>query len=50
MTPEVGPARSPVFAGNLSEPRPYDFFNGEVVQLDGPLPELEGTSADSQAA
>jgi DNA polymerase-3 subunit gamma/tau len=27
-----------------------EFFNGEVVQLDGPLPELEGTSADSQAA
>ena len=27
-----------------------EFFNGEVVQLDGPLPELEGSSADSQAA
>ncbi|MBM5820148.1 MAG: DNA polymerase III subunit gamma/tau, partial [Cyanobacteria bacterium K_DeepCast_150m_m2_101] len=27
-----------------------DFFNGEVVQLDGPLPELESSSADSQAA
>jgi DNA polymerase-3 subunit gamma/tau len=22
-----------------------DFFNGEVVQLDGPLPELEAESA-----
>jgi len=27
-----------------------DFFNGEVVQLDGPLPELENTGSDSQAA
>ena len=27
-----------------------EFFNGEVVQLDGPLPELEGSSAGSQAA
>ena len=27
-----------------------EFFNGEVVQLDGPLPELEGSSANSQAA
>jgi DNA polymerase-3 subunit gamma/tau len=27
-----------------------EFFNGEVVQLDGPLLELEGSSAGSQAA
>jgi DNA polymerase-3 subunit gamma/tau len=27
-----------------------DFFNGEVVQLDGPLPELEDGSGGSQAA
>ena len=46
MTPEVGPARSPVFPGNLSDPRPYNFFNGEVVDLQDPLPEL----SDDQAA
>jgi DNA polymerase-3 subunit gamma/tau len=27
-----------------------EFFNGEVIQLDGPLPELEGSSESSQAA
>jgi DNA polymerase-3 subunit gamma/tau len=27
-----------------------DFFNGEVVQLDGPLPELEDGNGGSQAA
>ncbi|MBM5785613.1 MAG: DNA polymerase III subunit gamma/tau, partial [Cyanobacteria bacterium K_DeepCast_35m_m1_288] len=44
-TPPAQPALIDDQAKRLAE-----FFNGEVVQLDGPLPELEGSSADSQAA
>ncbi len=44
-TPQAQPALIDDQAKRLAE-----FFNGEVVQLDGPLPELEGSSADSQAA
>ena len=45
VTPQAQPALIDDQAKRLAE-----FFNGEVVQLDGPLPELEGSSADSQAA
>ncbi|MBW0167317.1 MAG: DNA polymerase III subunit gamma/tau [Vulcanococcus sp.] len=45
VTPPAQPALIDDQAKRLAE-----FFNGEVVQLDGPLPELEGSSADSQAA
>ncbi|MBW0181637.1 MAG: DNA polymerase III subunit gamma/tau [Vulcanococcus sp.] len=44
-TPPAQPALIDDQAKRLAE-----FFNGEVVQLDGPLPELEGSSTDSQAA
>ncbi len=44
-TPQAQPALIDDQAKRLAE-----FFNGEVVQLDGPLPELEGSSADSEAA
>jgi DNA polymerase-3 subunit gamma/tau len=43
--PQAQPALIDDQAKRLAE-----FFNGEVVQLDGPLPELEGSSADSAAA
>ena len=45
VTPQAQPALIDEQAKRLAE-----FFNGEVVQLDGPLPELEGSSTDSQAA
>jgi DNA polymerase-3 subunit gamma/tau len=44
-TPPAQPALIDDQAKRLAE-----FFNGEVVQLDGPLPELEGSSAENQAA
>ena len=50
MTRKGHSLKSPVFAGDLGHKRSSTFFNGEVVQLDGPLPELESTGSDSQAA
>ena len=58
--PAAAPAEPPPAAAATPQPQPAliddqakrlaEFFNGEVVQLDGPLAELEGSSADSQAA
>jgi DNA polymerase-3 subunit gamma/tau len=56
--PAAAPAEPPPAATPQAQPaliddqakRLAEFFNGEVVQLDGPLPELEGSSTDSQAA
>jgi DNA polymerase-3 subunit gamma/tau len=58
--PAAAPAEPPPAAAATPQPQPAliddqakrlaEFFNGEVVQLDGPLPELEGSSTDSQAA
>ncbi len=50
MTRKGHSVRSPVFAGVLGHRKSSTFFNGEVVQLDGPLPELESTDTGSQAA
>ena len=57
--PEIAPP-APKSLSNAAPPqtgliddqakRLADFFNGEVVQLDGPLPELEDSSGGSQAA
>jgi DNA polymerase-3 subunit gamma/tau len=50
--PEV-PAEAPKPQTGLIDDqakRLADFFNGEVVHLDGPLPELESGSGGSQAA
>ncbi|MEY3545525.1 MAG: hypothetical protein RLZZ247_1682 [Cyanobacteriota bacterium] len=56
--PAPAPTPPPVGATPQAQPaliddqakRLADFFNGEVVQLDGPLPELESTGTGSQAA
>ena len=50
MTPEGHSLRSPVFAGDLGHTRSSTFFNGEVVQLDGPLPDLDIQSNNSGQA
>jgi DNA polymerase-3 subunit gamma/tau len=57
---EPPPAAAPQAAAATPQPQPAliddqakrlaEFFNGEVVLLDGPLPELEGSSAENQAA
>ncbi|MBV2352255.1 DNA polymerase III subunit gamma/tau [Synechococcus sp. HK05] len=44
-TPQAQPALIDDQAKRLA-----DFFNGEVVQLDGPLPELDDSNGSSQAA
>jgi len=46
MTPEESSLRNPVFAVDLGRQRSTTFFNGEVVDLQDPLPEL----SDDQAA
>ncbi|MEN9861055.1 MAG: hypothetical protein RLZZ515_1537, partial [Cyanobacteriota bacterium] len=51
--PVAAPAEVPQPQAGLIDDqakRLADFFNGEVVQLDGPLPELEDSSGSSQAA
>jgi hypothetical protein len=49
MTPEGHSLRSPVFAGDLGRRRSSTFFNGEVVELDGPLDELTGDALTCDA-
>ena len=50
MTRKGHSVRSPVFAGVLGHRKSSTFFNGEVVQLDGPLPELDPEASSDQAA
>ena len=50
MTRKGHSLRSPVFTVNLGHKGSPTFFNGEVVQLDGPLPDLEIQGNSNQAA
>jgi DNA polymerase-3 subunit gamma/tau len=43
------PPRQPALIDDQAK-RLAEFFNGEVVQLDGPLPELDPQGSSDQAA
>jgi len=50
MTPEGHSLRSPVFICDLGHTRSSTFFNGEVIELDGPLDAIPSNAADEAAA
>jgi len=42
--------KSPVFASDLGHRKSSTFFNGEVIELDGPLDAIPSNAADEAAA